>query len=285
VLAWLGHSWGIHAPGRTSEADAIAVSHHLLLSHGWAVDALRRAVPDADIGISLNLAHVDAESDSPADLAAAREVDGHSNRWYLDPIFRGDYPADMLERYAASLPPVQDGDLKAMSARIDFLGVNTYFRHLVRAGADGKPVMVRLQDAQFTDMGWEVYPEGMYQLLTRLSADYEPPVIYITESGAAFSDTRSHDGRVRDPERQAYLASHIDAVGRAVEAGVPVQGYFVWSLLDNFEWAEGYSKRFGIVYVDYPTLERIPKESFDWYRELIANARPAGRPSLSGSRS
>ena len=285
VVSWIGHGWGIHAPGRTSEADAIAASHHLLLSHGWAVDALRRAVPDAAVGISLNLVHVDAESDSPEDLAAAREVDGHENRWFLDPLFRGEYPADMLERFKATPPPVEDGDLKAIAVPIDFLGVNNYFRRVVRAGENGDgPQIARPADAQYTDIGWEVYPDGLYKLLARVAADYAPPVIYITESGAAFGDVRGHDGRVHDPERTAYLASHIDAVGRAVEEGVPVQGYFVWSLLDNFEWAEGYSKRFGIVYVDYSTLERVPKDSFDWYRDFIASHKPAGRPSLTGTR-
>jgi beta-glucosidase len=284
VVSWIGHAWGIHAPGRTSEADAIAASHHLLLSHGWAVDAIRRAAPDADVGLSLNLAHVDAESAAPEDLAAAHQVDGHENRWFLDPIFRGSYPVDMLEVFAATPPPVQDGDLAVISAPIDFLGVNNYFRRVVRAGADGRPQTVHVLDAEYTDTGWEVYPEGLYTLLVRVANDYAPPVIYITESGAAFGDVRVHDGSIHDPERTAFIASNIDAVGRAVEAGVPVQGYFVWSLLDNFEWAAGYSKRFGIVYVDYPTLERIPKDSFDWYRELIASHRPAGKPSLSGSR-
>jgi beta-glucosidase len=284
VVSWIGHAWGIHAPGRTSDADAIAASHHLLLSHGWAADALRRAVPDAQVGISLNLAHVDADSDSPEDLAAAREVDGHENRWFLDPLFRGSYPVDMLEKWAATPPPVQDGDLATISTPIDFLGVNNYFRRVVRAGADGTgPQMVRVAEAEYTDTGWEVYPEGLYKLLVRVANDYEPPVIYITESGAAFGDVRSHDGRVRDPERQAYIAANIDAVGRAVESGVPVRGYFVWSLLDNFEWAEGYSKRFGIVFIDYATLERVPKDSFDWYREFIASRKPSNQPTLSGS--
>jgi beta-glucosidase len=284
VVSWIGHAWGIHAPGRTSEADAIATSHHLLLSHGWAADALRRTVPDAQVGISLNLAHVDADSDSPEDLAAAREVDGHENRWFLDPLFRGSYPADMLEKWAATPPPIEDGDLATISTPIDFLGVNNYFRRVVRAGEGGTgPEMVRVPDAQYTDTGWEVYHEGLYKLLVRVAKDYAPPVIYITESGAAFGDVRSHDGRVRDPERQAYIAANIDAVGRAVESGVPVRGYFVWSLLDNFEWAEGYSKRFGIVFVDYPTLERVPKDSFDWYREFIASRTPSNQPTLSGS--
>ena len=278
VVSWIGHAWGMHAPGRTSEADAIAASHHLLLSHGWAVEALRHGSPNAQVGISLNLAHVDAASDSPADLAAAREVDGLENRWFLGPIFRGAYPDDVLERFASTPPPVLDGDLKAISAPIDFLGINSYFRRLVRDGAHGLNA-VHLPDAQFTDTGWEVYPEGLHKLLVRVADDYEPPVIYITESGAAFGDVRGHDGHVHDPERKAYLASHIDAVGRAIEDGVPVHGYFVWSLLDNFEWAHGYAKRFGIVYVDYPTLERVPKDSFTWYRDFITSLRP----SLSGS--
>jgi beta-glucosidase len=284
VVSWIGHAWGIHAPGRTSEADAIAASHHLLLSHGWAVDALRTASPGAEVGISLNLAHVDPVADTAEDIAAAREVDGRENRWFLDPIFRGDYPADVLERFAATPPPVREGDLKAISAPIDFLGVNSYFRRLVSADAVGLNA-VHVPGAQYTDTGWEVHPEGLHKLLVRIANDYKLPVIYITESGAAFGDLRGHDGRVHDPERLEYLASHIDAVGRAIEDGVPVHGYFVWSLLDNFEWAHGYSKRFGIVYVDYPTLERVPKDSFDWYREFIASCGRSEQPSLMGSSS
>jgi beta-glucosidase len=283
VVSWIGHAWGIHAPGRTSEADAVAVSHHLLLSHGWAVATLRRAAPGAEVGISLDLAHVEPVADTPEDIAAAREVDGRENRWFLDPIFRGEYPVDVLERFAATPPPVREGDLKTISAPIDFLGVNSYCRRLVSAGADSLDA-VHVPGAQYTDTGWEVHPEGLHKLLVRVSNDYEPPAVYITESGAAFGDLRGHDGGVHDPERVDYLASHIDAVGRAVEDGVPVRGYFVWSLLDNFEWAHGYSKRFGIVYVDYPTLERMPKDSFDWYREFIASRRPSGQPSLTGSR-
>lgn len=280
VVAWLGYAWGEHAPGRTSGADAIAASHHLLLSHGWAVDALRRNAPNAQVGITLNLAHVDAASDSPEDQAAAREVDGNGNRWFLDPIFRGQYPVDMLETYGPASVPVRDGDMEAISVPIDFLGVNNYFRHVVGASANGGgPRLVRDPEAQVTDMGWEVYPQGLYQLLLRVAEDYSPPAMYITENGAAFGDVRVHDGRVHDPERQEYIRSHLDAVGRAAERGVPVNGYFVWSFLDNFEWAHGYSKRFGIVYVDYPSQERVPKDSFYWYRDFIAAQRPIVRPS------
>jgi beta-glucosidase len=280
VVAWIGHSWGVHAPGRTSQADAIAASHHLLLSHGWAVDVLRRNAPGAQIGISLNLTHVEAASDAPEDVAAAREVDGNGNRWFLDPLFRGEYPEDMLAVYGADSVPVRDGDLEAIAAPIDFLGVNNYFRQVVGASVDGKgPHFVREPDAQLTDTGWEVYAPGLYQLLVRVAEDYSPPAIFVTENGAAFGDVRVHDGCVHDPERLDYLRTYLEAVGRAVEGGAPVKGYFVWSFLDNFEWSQGYAKRFGLVYVDYPTQERVPKDSFYWYRDFIASQRPVVRPS------
>jgi len=278
VHAWIGHSWGLHAPGRTSEADAVAAAHHLLLSHGWAVEVIRAATPDAQVGIAPNLAHAYPASDTPEDEAAAWQVDGEGNRWFLDPLFRGTYPADLLERNEMVAPLVEDGDLATIAAPLDFLGVNNYFRFVVSAGADG-PRMERVEESQHTDMGWEVYPDGLHQLLVRVSRDYSPPAIYVTENGAAFGDVRVHDGHVHDPERTAYLESHIAAVSRAIGDGAPVKGYFVWSLLDNFEWAFGYSKRFGIVYVDYPTLERVPKDSFHWYRDFIATRAQTPRAS------
>jgi beta-glucosidase len=278
VYAWVGHAWGAHAPGRTSEPDAVAVAHHLLLSHGWAVEAIRRAAPDARVGITLNLAQVYPATDTPEDEAAAYRRDGEDNRWFLDPAFRGSYPADLLERNELVAPYVRDGDLDAISAPLDFLGINNYSRFIVAAGADG-PRTVGNPDAQHTDMGWEVYPDGLHDVLVRVARDYEPAAIYITENGAAFPDVRVHDGAVHDIERTAYLESYIGAVGRAISGGAPVKGYFVWSLLDNFEWAYGYSKRFGIVYIDFPTLERVPKDSFYWYRDLIASRRDAPRPS------
>jgi beta-glucosidase len=278
VYAWIGHSWGHHAPGHTSEADAVAVAHHLLLSHGWAAEAIRRIAPDAQVGITLNLAHAYPASESPEDEAAAWQVDGEGNRWFLDPIFRGSYPADLLERNELVKPLVQEGDLDAIAAPLDFLGVNNYFRFIVSSGADG-PRMERNSENEHTDMGWEVYPDGLHKLLVRVAQDYEPNAIYITENGAAFGDVRVHNGRVHDPERTSYIQSHIAAVGRAVADGSPIKGYFVWSLLDNFEWAFGYSKRFGIVYVDYPTLERVPKDSFYWYRDFLATRERTPSPS------
>jgi beta-glucosidase len=278
VYAWVGHAWGLHAPGGTSEADAVAVAHHLLLSHGWAVEAIRRASPDARVGITLNLAQIYPATDTPEDEAAAYRRDGQDNRWFLDPIFRGSYPADLLERNELVAPHVRDGDLDAASAPLDFLGINNYSRFVVAAGTDG-PRNVGNPDAQHTDMGWEVYPDGLHDVLVRVARDYQPAAIYITENGAAFPDVRVHDGAVHDVERTAFLESYIGAVGRAISGGAPVKGYFVWSLLDNFEWGFGYSKRFGIVYVDFPTLERAPKDSFYWYRDLIASGRGAPRPS------
>jgi beta-glucosidase len=239
---------------------------------------IRAAAPDAQVGITLDLAQAYPASNTPEDEAAAWQVDGEGNRWFLDPIFRGAYPPDLLERNELAAGVIEDGDLATIAAPLDFLGVNNYFRFLVSAGADG-PRLERDREAQHTDMDWEVYPDGLHQLLVRVNRDYAPRAIYITENGAAFGDVLGHDGRVHDPERTAYLQSYIAAVSRAMRDGAPVKGYFVWSLLDNFEWAHGFSKRFGIVYVDYPTLERVPKDSFYWYRDFIASRSRSPRPS------
>jgi len=281
VAAWLGYGLGIHAPGRQGIADMLAAGHHILLSHGLAAEVLRRDVPGARVGIALDLNPVDPASDSDEDRAAARAADGENNRWFLDPVFRAEYPADILERFAPAAPPVRDGDMAKIAAPIDLLGVNYYTRRVVQATDGGGFTDVYQSDSAHTDIGWEIVPETLHELLVRLRDEYAPASISITENGAAFEDIRLHDGQVEDPERQQYIADHIAAVERAVEAGVPVEGYFVWSLLDNFEWAEGYRRRFGIVYVDYPTLERVPKASFHWYRDFIAEHR---RVAVAGGR-
>ena len=274
VVAWVGHGWGHHAPGRTSDEEALAAAHHLLLSHGRAVEILRRNSPDAAVGITLNLDYVYAASNDPADGAAVRWVDGLHNRWFLDPIFKGKYPEDMLEAWAERMPEIHDGDLETIAAPIDFLGVNNYTSPLVAADeSGGRSQIVRRADVDRTDMGWEVVPDGLHDLLVRLDREYGPPAIYVTENGCAYADVRGHDGQVEDPERQAYLDAYIGAAGRAIAAGVPLRGYFTWSMLDNFEWAWGYWKRFGLVYIDYHTLERVPKGSFYWYRDYIATQR------------
>jgi beta-glucosidase len=273
VAAWLGYGSGEHAPGRRSPADALAAAHHLLLSHGWAVDVLRTASP-AEVGITLVLVPAYPAGDTDGDLQAARHVDGFINRWFLDPLFLSRYPSDVLEHFAPAGSAVADGDLAAIATPLDFVGLNYYSRQVVRENPEGgRPIVVHDPERRYTDMQWEIFPDGLFDALVRVNDEYDPPPIYITENGAAFSDDREHDGTVHDPERQAYIADHLAALSRAIQAGVPVRGYFLWSLLDNFEWAHGYSKRFGIVFVDYPTLERIPKASYHWYREFIAKQR------------
>jgi beta-glucosidase len=280
--SWLGYGLGAHAPGRTSVGDALAASHHALLGHGWAVDAIRRASPDAEIGIVVDPWPIHPASEDPADVAAAWAEDGVRNRWFFDPLLRGAYPEDVLERFADDAPPIREGDLATISVPLDFVGVNNYSRRIVRAGLNGAPIDMPAPGAELTDMGWEVYPDGLHESLLRMHREYGVDSIYVTENGAAFADVRSHDGRIHDVERIAYLDGYLDAVERAIDAGVPVRGYFVWSLLDNFEWSLGYSKRFGLVYVDYPTLERVPKDSFYWYRDVIESRQLERREVAAG---
>ncbi len=273
VASWLGYGLGVHAPGRASRRDALAAAHHLLLAHGKAVEVLRELAPRAEVGITLDLEYVQPATLSPADAEAAVAYDGYRNRWFLDPVCRGAYPRDMLEVLADDLPEIADGDMAAIARETDFLGINYYRRTRVAAGADGRPAPVHPAGVEQTEMGWEVYPEGLRSVLLRVHEEYGPSVLYVTENGASYTDVRSHDGAVRDPERVAYLERHVAAVEEAVEDGAPVHGYFVWSLLDNFEWAFGYSRRFGLVYVDYATLERVPKSSYHWYRRTIDERR------------
>jgi beta-glucosidase len=272
VISWLGYGLGEHAPGRRSEADALAAAHHVLLGHGLAAEVLRRRSDVARVGITIDLVAFHPQTDSQADLAALARADGSRNRWILDPVLRGAYPEDMLETFAPILPPILDGDLETIAAPLDFLGVNYYTRTVVRADGVGAPETVEADDVERTEMGWEVYPDGLYELLVRLRDEYELPPLYVTENGAAYADRREN-GTVDDPGRISYVDRHLTSIARAIEDGIPVRGYFLWSLLDNFEWAFGYSHRFGIVYVDYATLERVPKASYHWYRDVIAASR------------
>jgi beta-glucosidase len=278
--AWLGYGLGEHAPGRRSRRDALAACHNLLLSHGRAVEILRAECPEAEVGITLNPEQVYAASDSPADVAAARSVDGFKNRWFLDPLFHGTYPSDMIEEFGEDVPTVLDGDMDLISAPIDLLGVNTYSRALIEADPEtGRPIHIRPMASLYTHMGWEVYPDGLEDLLVRLHEDYGPKQLYVTENGSSFTDVLTHDRKVLDPERTDYLQAHIEACARAIARGARLSGYFAWSLLDNFEWAFGYQMRFGIVYVDYPSLERVPKASARWYASFIRSQSemPASR--------
>ena len=271
VFAFLGYWAGVHAPGLTDLTAALQAAHHSLLAHSRAADALRaEAGSPPRVGITLNLNPVDPASDRPADREAARRFDGYCNRWFLDPLFYGRYPPDMLAWWADRAPAMEADDLRGLPARLDFLGVNYYTRSVVGAGQE-PPVQVRTHRpaGRYTEMGWEVYPDGLYHLLTRLHRDYDLPDLFITENGAAFPDRLQPGGVVDDPLRVEYLRDHLGAARRALDAGVPLRGYFAWSLLDNFEWAYGYSKRFGLVYVDYPTQARIVKASGRWLRRLI----------------
>jgi beta-glucosidase len=269
----LSYQIGEHAPGRQDWPAALAAAHHVLLSHGWAVPVLRANSPGARVGITLNFTPATPASSSAEDLAAARHFDGYFNRWFVEPLYLGAYPDDMVAAYTAAghLPPggaayIQPGDLKVIATPIDFLGVNYYTRAVIGAGAPAAPDPPPEQ----TEMDWEVYPEGLYQLLLRLHTDYQPGAFFITENGASYSDGPGADGRVHDERRRRYLRDHFVACRRALDDGVPLAGFFVWSLLDNFEWAKGYTQRFGIVWVDYATQQRLPKDSALWYQQVIA---------------
>ena len=276
VSAFLGHALGVHAPGENDFSEALQASHNLLLAHGFAVRSFREIDrKNEQIGITLNLAPVHPASDSELDMNQARRADGFMNRWFLDPIFKGIYPRDMVEIFSRSfkMPAVEEEDGAIISAPIDFLGVNNYTRTMVQAGSSEDDFMgspVNPPDAEYTEMGWEVYPHGIYELLTRLYNDYQPSKLYITENGAAFADEVNQAGEVQDSRRIAYLQSYIAEAWNALQDGVPLAGYYAWSLLDNFEWSFGYSKRFGLVYVDFSSLQRIPKKSAYWYRDLIS---------------
>jgi beta-glucosidase len=264
-----GHIFGVHAPGETNPQLAFQVSHHLNLAHGHAVRALRATVPNAIVGITEVSMPVYPASDSEADRAAARRYDGFANRWYWDPVLKGEYPPDILDRLGPMAPRIEPGDLEVVSPAIDFFGHNSYTRAIVKDDPDSVltgVTQLKAEGRPHTEMGWEVYPDHLYDALTRLARDYDAPAIYITENGAAFVDEIAN-GIVHDPQRVDYLRTHLESAHRALRDGVKLKGYFCWSLLDNFEWSHGYSKRFGIVYVDYATQKRTVKASGRFFSE------------------
>ncbi|MEU4381659.1 GH1 family beta-glucosidase [Micromonospora echinofusca] len=284
--AFLGYGSGVHAPGRSDGADAVRAGHHLMLGHGLAVQALRAARPSAEVGVTVNLYPVTPASDAPADVDAARRIDGLANRFFLDPLLRGSYPADLMADLAGvtDFGHVRDGDLATISTPLDVVGVNYYSRHVVAAPVpDAEPepywrapsCWPGSEDVRFvtrgvpvTDMNWEIDAPGLVETLRRVHEEYTDLPLYVTENGSAFVD-EVVDGRVDDVDRLAYFDAHLRAAHEAIEAGVPLRGYFAWSLMDNFEWAWGYTKRFGMVHVDYDTQVRIPKSSARWYAEVI----------------
>jgi beta-glucosidase len=272
VASFLGHYFGLHAPGWRDLNATLQVAHHLLLSHGLAVPVIHEAGGQA--GIAPNLTPGHAASDDPADLAAARRHDGYTNRWFLDPLAGKGYPQDMWRYYGRAVPTLAAGDLEIIAAPTDFLGVNYYSRRLAADNPTGKAPQVRtvVDRKRPRTLDREIYPEGLHEILLRLHEEYAFPALYITENGAAMPEQVA-DGRVDDPPRRAFLEDHFAQAARALAAGVPLRGYFVWSLLDNFEWAQGYSLRYGIVHVDYDTQARTPKASAHWYRAFIQESR------------
>jgi beta-glucosidase len=284
VAAWLGYGTGIHAPGRTDDALALAASHHLLLAHGFARDAMGGG---GEVGIALNLQPARQATENPRDIAAAGLADLHMNRQFLDPLFGRGYPAQLVEHYrpVSDMGFVREGDLEIIAGPLDFLGVNYYRRHTVTAEPTSEPGADELPGSlgawtvvppgvEVTAMDWPIEPEGLTDLLIRLHRDYEPARLIVTENGAAFDDEPGPDGVVHDARRISYLRDHVAAARAALEAGVPLAGFLVWSLLDNFEWAEGYSKRFGLIHVDFTTQTRTPKESAVWYGHLVRGEDP-----------
>ncbi|MBF8282408.1 MAG: beta-galactosidase [Anaerolineales bacterium] len=273
VAAVAGHFTGEHAPGLQDLFATLKAAHHLLLSHGLAVEALRASARrPLRIGITLNLYPVHPASDSEADRQAAVRFDGNLNRMFLDPILRGRYPDDMLALLGPLFPQIPAGDLTRIATPLDFLGVNYYSRAVVRHDPNFPIVeasQIHPEGNEYSGM-WEIYPPGMYELLTRIWNEYKPSLdILVTENGICVPDGLDFDGRVRDDRRVRYLRDHIAQVHRAIADGVPVQGYFVWTLMDNFEWAHGYGMRFGLAYVDFKTLARTIKDSGRWYAQVI----------------
>jgi len=279
VVAWNGYSLGEHAPGVKDYSLGVRAAHHLLLSHGWALPVIYGNSQNAEAGITLNIGWGSAASNSAADLKLLREEDGRWFRWFADPVYGRGYPSDIIEVFKkmGALPNgmdfVQQGDMDVISTPMQFVGLNYYSRKLVRINDPNNDPQVKFEQPKtpeyWTEMGWENFPDGLTGVLGRVYFNYQPLKIYITENGASYSTPPDENGNVPDAHRVNYLKSHLTAAHRAIQAGVPLAGYFVWSLMDNFEWAHGYSQRFGIVWVNYETQERILKNSAKWYQQVI----------------
>jgi beta-galactosidase len=286
--AFLGYGNGVHAPGRTVGTESLHAAHHLLLGHGLAVQQMRQSRHSSTLGITLNLYSVRSASDSEMDREAARRVDGLGNRLFLDPVLLGRYPEDVLaDTGVADWFAERADDLSTIGVPVDFLGVNYYSRHTLAAPDDGvfadpsvasaNPGSERVRTvdtgAPKTQMGWEIHPDGLLDVVEMVADRRDGLPVYITENGAAYPDELGTDGRVDDEERRHYFDLHTDAAAQAVAAGLPLQGYFAWSLMDNFEWAFGFSRRFGIVHVDYETQRRTIKSSGYWFRDFLGSLR------------
>lgn len=271
----LGYGTGEHAPGRTNKHDAIVAAHHVLLAHGLGMEAVRSAAPSSRVGIVINTeAHV-ARSAHPADLAAAELAHALKPGWYIDPVMRGEYPAAAVEYHGWDQAEVHSSDMATIAAPMDHLGINYYTRHISHdptVDDSARPPPIVDADLPRTTMGWEVYPAGLRDVLVRLNDEYDLPMTYVAENGVAFVDEVAA-GAVHDEHRRQYLEAHFAAAAEARVAGVPLHGYFVWTLMDNFEWQNGYDQRFGLVRIDYESQERIIKDSGHWFATVIAASR------------
>ncbi len=283
VVTFNGHLTGSHAPGIQDAGIALQVSHHLMLSHGWSVPVIRQRSLGAQVGMAVNNNRILPASPSQADFDANRRAEGMWSRWFLDPLYGRHYPADLVADAikAGTLPAdglsfVETGDLEAISVQTDFLGLNYYTRMLSRSDAISEnenlpPSVVQAprDDVHWTEMGWEIYPKGLFEVLSWLHYEYKVNQIYIMENGCSFSDGPDEEGSVHDQRRIKYLTDHLAAANMAIDCGVPLAGYFVWSLMDNFEWGLGFSQRFGLIWVDYATQRRVLKDSALWYKQVI----------------
>ena len=279
VVAWMGYSTGQHAPGLKDYGLGVRAAHHLLLSHGQAVPVIRANSSNAEVGITLDISWRIPASNSRADRELVRRDDGLWFRWFADPLYGRGYPSDKVEDFTKigalsnGLDFVQAGDMETIATPTDFMGLNYYSRNVYRAdGADNDPQLVFAQPRMpehWTEMGWEIYPDGLTNILGRVYFNYQPRKLYITENGASYSTPPDENGNVADELRTHYLRTHFAAAYRAIQTGVPLAGYFVWSLMDNFEWSWGYSQRFGLIWVDYETQKRTLKDSAKWYRRVI----------------
>ncbi len=279
--AYLGHAAGYHAPGLMDPKAAVTVAHHEQLAHGLALQAMRAERDGLELGIVFNPSNVVSEGSPDAPEDEMRTIDGIHNRWWFDGVLKGSYPADLLDDFGQLAEAIQDGDMETIAQPLDWIGINYYFDILVR-GLRGDDVTYRMaayptveditqsdERPVHTDMGWAITPEGFTNLLVRLKNDYPNlPPVYITENGCAYDDPVVADG-CHDPRRIEYLDLHLRALKDAIDEGVDVRGYYQWSLMDNFEWSLGYDKRFGLIHIDFDTLERTPRDSFHWYREVI----------------
>lgn len=267
VAAFLGYRWGVHAPGIKGEREGFLASHHLMLGHGLAMPILRKNATKSQHGIVFNASP--AYPHSEKDQGAANYSDAENYHWFIDPVLKGEYPSLVVDRQQANMPMILEGDLDIISAPVDYIGINYYTRNVVRYNESGDIETVKQSESEHTYIGWEIYPQGLTDLLVRLKDRYSNlPPIYITENGAA-NDDQCIDGQVNDEQRVRYFQEHLNAVDKAIEAGVRVDGYFAWSLMDNFEWAFGYCQRFGMVYVDYQTQERTLKNSAIAYQNML----------------